>query len=143
LAVTGYAEVSDIAWRERELLDVLLFKLETQRLVVESGDLRWLARSTREIGLVLEQIRLAEITRAVELEALAALSGLTSDCTLADLAHAAPSPWAELFRAHRVAFMTLTADIHDAARACSEALDDACSASEQHLAALGAGDLTG
>ncbi len=90
----GFAEVSDILWRERELLDVLLFKLETEKLLLDAGELRWLSRSTREIELVLEQLRLTEINRAIEVDALATQLGLPSDSTLTALAEAAPSPWA-------------------------------------------------
>ena len=82
----GFAEVSDILWRERELLDVLLFKLETEKLLLDAGELRWLSRSTREIELVLEQLRLAEMNRAVEVAALATQLGLPADSNLAALA---------------------------------------------------------
>ena len=141
--MTGFAEVSDILWRERELLDVLLFKLETEKLLLDAGELRWLSRSTREIELVLEQLRLAEVNRAIELDALATQIGLPSDSTLAALAEAAPSPWGELFRAHRTAFHSLTAQIDALAEANRASLDDACSSAETALVALGAADLAG
>jgi hypothetical protein len=141
--VIGFAEVSDILWRERELLDVLLFKLETEKLLLDAGELRWLARSTREIELVLEQLRLAEVNRAIEVEALATQLALPSDSTLASLAEAAPSPWGDLFRAHRAAFQSLTAQIDALAEANRAWLDDACSRAETALVALGAADLAG
>jgi len=141
--VTGFAEVSDILWRERELLDVLLFKLETEKLLLDAGELRWLSRSTREIELVLEQLRLAEVNRAIELDALATQLRLPSDSTLAALAEAAPSPWGELFRAHRTAFHSLTAQVDALAEANRAALDVACSSAEATLVALGAADLAG
>lgn len=141
--VTGFAEVSDILWRERELLDVLLFKLESEQLFLGTGDVRWLARSTREVELVLEQVRLTELTRAVEVAALATQLGLSPDATLAGLAEVAPSPWGELFLAHRAAFRTLTDEIALLAEANRDALHAACETAERSLLALGAGELAG
>jgi hypothetical protein len=141
--VTGFAEVSDILWRERELLDLLLFKLESERLILRAGEVRWLARSTREVELVLEQIRLTEVTRAIEVGALAIDIGLPADASLAALADVAPSPWGELFLAHRKAFATLTREIGEVAELNRGALLEACAASELVLVNLGEGELAG
>ena len=134
--MTGFAEVSDILWRERELLDVLLFKLDSERLLLRAGSVRWLARSTHEVDLVLEQLQLVEISRALEVDDLAAQLGLPTGATLADLATVAPSPWAELFHAHRAAFRTLIDEVTDLAETNERALREACAASRQNLAAL-------
>ena len=131
-----FAAVSDVLWRERELLDVLLFKLDQERLLLADGNVRWLARATHEIGLVLEQIRLIELTRAIEVDALATELGLEVGPTLADLADAAPSPWGELFAAHRIAFASLWEQIEACARANRRSLDDAWQSAQQTLLAL-------
>jgi hypothetical protein len=141
--VTGFAEVSDILWRERELLDVLLFKLESEQLLIGAGKLRWLSRATREIDLVLEQLRLTELTRAIEVEALAISLGLAPDSPLSSLADAAPSPWSDLFRAHRAAFQRLSDEITAIAEANRVALDVACETTERALISLGAAELAG
>ena len=39
----GLSEVSNILWRQRQLLELLLFKLEEEQLVLKSGSTRWLA----------------------------------------------------------------------------------------------------
>jgi hypothetical protein len=134
--VTGFAEVSDILWRERELLDVLLFKLDSERLLLRAGNVRWLARSTHEVDLVLEQLQLVEVTRALEVDDLAAQLGLQPGATLAELAAVAPTPWAELFHAHRAGFRTLVDEVAQLAEANQRALREACGMSEQNLAAL-------
>src|SRR5450432_2354224 len=136
--VADFAEVSDILWRERELLDVLVFKLDSERLLLEAGAVRWLARSTREVDLVLEQLGLTEVTRALEVHALAAELGLPPNAGLAAVADAAPSPWGELFHAHRAAFRTLIGEITDLAEANRIALTDACASTERALTAVGA-----
>ena len=134
--MSGFAEVSDILWRERELLDLLLFKLDTERLLIRSGSVRWLARSSHEVDLVLEQLQLVEITRALEVDGLAARLGLPPGPTLSDLGAAAPTPWAELFHAHQTAFRTLVEEVTNLAQANQRALREACVTSERNLAAL-------
>jgi hypothetical protein len=131
--VADFAELSDLLWHERELLDLLVFKLESERLLVESGAVRWLARSTREVDLVLEQLGLTEVTRALEVDAVAKQLGLPPNASLTELADAAPSPWGELFHAHRAAFRTLIAEISSLAGANRIALTEACASSERVL----------
>ena len=92
---------------------------------------------------MLEQLRLAEVNRAIEVDALASQLGLPADSTLAALAEAAPSPWGELFRAHRTAFHSLTAQIDALAEANRASLDDACVTAETRSSTLGAAELAG
>ncbi|MGF1648653.1 MAG: flagellar export chaperone FlgN [Kineosporiaceae bacterium] len=107
----GFAEVSGVLWRERELLELLLFKLEEEQLVLAGGRARWLPHATREVEAVLGGIRRAELLRRVELERLAGELGLSGDVPLRELADASPPPWDELFRSHRAAFLALTGEI--------------------------------
>ena len=119
----GLAEVSGILWKERELLELLLFKLEEEQLVLASGRARWLAHATREVEFVLEQIRATELLRAVEVDAVAAELGLEPNPSLNALAQAAPEPWGDLLRGHRDAFLNLTADIQNLANANKDLLE--------------------
>lgn len=107
----GLHEVSAILWRERNLLELLLFKLEEEQLVLSSGRTRWLANATREVEAVLDEIRSAEIARAVAADSAARELGLSADAGLRALADAAPEPWDELLRAHHEAFLSLTGEI--------------------------------
>jgi len=139
----GLAEVSDILWRERELLDVLLFKLEEEQLLLAAGKVRWLSRATREVELVLEQIRLTELTRSMEVDAVAASIGLDPNPSLSNLADAAPAPWADLFRAHRTAFLTLTQEISALAEANREFVSTAYHSAQETLRTLGGATVDG
>ncbi len=38
----SFDELSAVLWRERELLETLLFKLEAEELIIASGRSRWL-----------------------------------------------------------------------------------------------------
>ena len=42
----GLSEASNILWRQRHLLELLLFKLEVEQTLLASGRLRWLAHQS-------------------------------------------------------------------------------------------------
>jgi len=107
----GLRDVSAILWRERHLLELLLFKLDEEQLVLAAGRSRWLARATREVEMVLEEIRQTELERAIEVTRVATELGVPSDASLRQLAEAAPAPWCGLLLEHRAAFLALTDEI--------------------------------
>ena len=41
-------DLSNLLWRERELLELLVFKLEEEQLLLTAGKSRWLPQATRE-----------------------------------------------------------------------------------------------
>jgi hypothetical protein len=111
------SDLSSILWREREMLELLLFKLEEEQLILASGKGRWLAHATREVEVVLDQIRRTEVVRAAEVEVLGAQLGLGLDPSLGQLADSAPPPWGDLLREHRKAFLALAAEVNAIAEA--------------------------
>ncbi|GAA4344830.1 flagellar export chaperone FlgN [Angustibacter luteus] len=129
----GLAEVSTVLWTERELLELLLFKLEEEQLVLASGRARWLAHATREVEMVIEQIRGAELSRAVAVDELAAELGLLPGPSLTALADAAPAPWSEMLRDHRQAFLDLTDEISQISKSNRELLLQAARTSREVL----------
>jgi hypothetical protein len=129
----GLEAVSRILWKERELLELLLFKLEEEQLVLASGRSRWLAHATREVEAVLEEIRRMELLRSVEVDSAAADLGLGAGVSLGALADAAPSPWDELLRTHRQSFLALTAEIHAVAASNRELLTAGQRATQETL----------
>jgi hypothetical protein len=104
-------EVSNILWRERQLLELLLFKLEEEQLLLAAGRSRWLAHATREVETVLGEIKRVELTRAVEVEAVAVELGLAPTASLRELAETAPAPWDAVLEDHREAFLLATQEI--------------------------------
>ena len=94
-------ELSALLWRERELLDVLTFKLEEEQLLLTSGKSRWLPHGTREVEQVLGHLAQASLARTIEAAVVAEVWGLPTDASLAELAAAAPEgAWAEILTAH-------------------------------------------
>ncbi len=130
------SELSDVLWTERNLLELLLFKLEEEQLVLTSGRTRWLGHATREVETVLDQIRDAELGRSVESDAVALELGLAPGSGLAALAEHAPAPWDELLRAHRDAFVTLTTEIAQMADGNRELLAMSHRATQETLLSL-------
>jgi len=107
----GLQEVSTTLWQERNLLELLLFKLEQEQLLLASGRTRWLSRATREVEIVLERIREAELMRSIEVENVAPSLLLPPGPSLRQLAENAPPPWDTMFADHRQAFLELTEEI--------------------------------
>jgi len=100
-------------WRERQLLELLVFKLDEEQLLLGAGRARWVNHASREVEIVLEQLRAAELLRAVKVEVAATELGLGSYPGLRSLAQASPEPWASIFGRHRQAFLELTGEIRD------------------------------
>jgi len=129
-------KLSEVLWHERTLLELLLFKLEEEQLLLTSGRTRWLAHATREVESVLAQIREAELARAVEASAACTLLGLADGVSLSELAAAAPAPWDELLLQHRQGFAALTAEISQLADGNRELLAMSHRATQETLASL-------
>ncbi|MGC1511559.1 MAG: flagellar export chaperone FlgN [Acidimicrobiales bacterium] len=118
----GLREVSNILWRERHLLELLLFKLEEEQLLLASGRSRWLARATSEVEMVMGEIRQVELARAIELDAATVSMGLGAGVSLKELAEKAPPPWNGLFLEHHRGFLEITDEIASLARINRELL---------------------
>lgn len=106
-------KLSLILWRERELLELLAFKLELEQLVLASGRTRWLSATTREVEEVLATLRETEVLRAVAADEAAAELGLAPNPSLSELAQAASEPWTSILTDHREAFLTATREIRE------------------------------
>ena len=118
----GLPEVSTILWRERRLLELLVFKLDAQQLLLGSGRERWLTHASDELESVLEELRHVEVLRAMEVDAVANVLGLPPGPSLSELAAAAPPPFDDLLGQHRAALLELAAEVRDRSRLNSEAL---------------------
>lgn len=133
----GLREVSAVLWKERHLLELLLFKLEEEQLLLAAGRNRWLPRATREVEMVLEEIRHTELERAVEVERVAAALGLPHDASLRMLAEATAPPWRGLLSEHREAFLSLTDEVTQMVQANRELLSRGQKAVRDVLANFG------
>jgi hypothetical protein len=129
-------EVSQTLWRERQLLDLLVCKLEVEQLVLAAGRTRWLPAVTREVEYVLAEVKQVELLRAVLIDAVAAQLGLQPGCTLRELAEAAPNPWDTILEQHRIAFLTTSEELRAVARINRDLLAQGARAVQDALAWL-------
>lgn len=130
------ADFCRILWRERELLELLLFKLDEEQLVLASGRSRWLAHATREVEAVLDQIRRSEQVRTLQTDLVALELGLGAGPSLAAVARSAPEPYAAMLLSHRDAFLSLTAEITELAQANRRLLHEGMVSLSEALAAV-------
>ncbi len=122
LTAMSMEDLSLVLWRERELLETLLYKLEVEKLVLASHSTRWLAPAAREVEAVLETIRATELLRAVAADSAATSVGLASNPSLRALAEAVGEPWHTILMEHHKAFVTYTRDLVDIAATNRELL---------------------
>ena len=133
----GTQRLSALLWEERELLELLVFKLEEEQLLLTSGKTKWLTHATREVEQVLERLRTADLGRAVAVAGLAKEWGTSEDATLRELVAAAPpGPWTEIFNAHLQAMTELTVKIRDLRDVNEQFLRTAARSAQETLAGL-------
>lgn len=132
-------KLSQILWRERELLELLSFRLETERLILVNGRTRWLVQATREIEEVLASLRETEVLRAVAADVAADELGLPPNPSLAVLAEATGEPWRSILFEHRDAMVAIAREIADLSEQDRELLSAGFRAAQETLAAIGGG----
>jgi hypothetical protein len=110
----GYSAVSALLWREREALQLLLFKLVEEQLILQAGQTRLLPDANQEIELAVDQLRCAEVLRAAEVDAIAEQLEVVELPTLAEFSEAAPEPWATVFTEHRESLRQLVDEVETA-----------------------------
>jgi hypothetical protein len=135
------SDASNILWRERQLVELLVFKLEEEQLIFAAGRRRWLARATREVESVVGEIRRVELEWAVHVADAGRELGISDAPTLRDLASLTPTPWDGIFTEHRRALLGLAQEI-DAINASNRKLSQGGhEAAHGTLGGMGAGDI--
>jgi hypothetical protein len=130
----AFGALTDVLWRERDILEGLLYKLTAQQMVLRGGDSRWLARADAEVRTAAEALQDFEVLRAAEVDLIVRHYGLPADTSLRELAETASEPWPTVLLDHRESLRALTYEIDAVAvdnrrllqageRATREALD--------------------
>ncbi|GAA3871473.1 hypothetical protein GCM10022243_40950 [Saccharothrix violaceirubra] len=135
-------ETSAALWRQRELLSMLLYKLQVESLVLASGRTRWLGTATHEVERVLARVREADVLRAVLVDTLVDELGLAPGASLAEIAEHVGEPWRDVFTEHRTALLAISAEISGAVRENRDRLTVGARAVRDALDAVG-GDGSG
>jgi hypothetical protein len=119
-----FGGLASLLWRERELLDRLLYKLTVQRVIFEAGLTRWFEKSDLAVRAAAKALQEHEVARAIETDRILRRYGLAADATLSQLAAVAPQPWPDLLQDHRDALRSLTEEIDEVAEGSRELLSD-------------------
>lgn len=131
------SDVSNILWRERQLLELLLFKLEEEQMILAGGRTRWLPHATREVETVLGELKRLELDRALVLDSASAELGLTEPPTLKRLGQLVTGPWRRIFEDHRAALLELAQEIDTLAQTNRDLLGRGHQATREALRVLG------
>jgi hypothetical protein len=133
----GLQSFSDVLFQERRLLELLLFKLDEEQLVLEAGRTRWLALASREVETVLDELNKVELGRSVAFASVAPDLGLGTDATHQSVVDAVDPPWDSLFADHQRELKALMGEVLDAAASSRALLRDGYDTIRQALEATG------
>jgi hypothetical protein len=116
-ATRELSQLNEVLWAERRLLDVLLYRLVSAKLVLAADEKRFIPLAMAEVERTLEKIRVAELQRSLVIGRLALAWGVPrEELSLVQLVDWAPEPARTLFEDHRTACMELTAEIEQVSR---------------------------
>lgn len=134
----GTNELSALLWKERELLELLHFKLEEEHLLLVSGKSQWISLATREIENILEKVHAAGLNRALEASQVATQWGIDAASPLSRIIEAAPAgPWNDILTAHLTALRDTTAEVTRLRDTNEQYLRAAFRSTQETLATLG------
>jgi hypothetical protein len=128
---------SDVLFQERRLLEMLLFKLETEHVLLETGRTRWLAFASREVDMVLDELNKVELARSVTLAGLIPELGLGHDATLARVVESTTAPWDTIFAEHQKELRSLMGQVLDSAESSKSRLREGYNSIRMALEATG------
>ncbi len=130
-------DLAAVLWRQRELLERLVYRLECEQLLLAAGRTRFLAMATAEVETLLEELRVVEMQRAAASDRLSAEVDLPAGASLEELAGSVQPPWTEVLIEHRHALLTLTGELSALAETNRHLMAAGMKAVESALAGLG------
>ncbi|BEP14244.1 hypothetical protein acdb102_25550 [Acidothermaceae bacterium B102] len=126
--------------RETGLMELLLFKLQQEHLMLAAGQDRWLHHATAEVNLVMEQLHQATATRTATSMSLSVDAGLPANATLGQLSQSAATSapeWSSLLESQRQHLRDLLRQIEHVGRINREILASRLSVTRDALVMLG------
>lgn len=138
----GLQALADTLWEERQLAELLLYKLVSARLILAADDRRHVGLALVEVERVIQAFRGAEAQRSRTVERIADdLDVPPGELRLAVLAEEAPEPWRTVFGDHRERFLALTTEIEEAAMENRRLLSAALNGIHESLSELTIGEV--
>lgn len=132
-------ELSMHLMREREMLELLLFKLDVQQMLLATGRTRWIPQTANEIERVIAAMPALSLTRDTLLVSVGVEWGVPEAATLRELIDAAPSDaWREVMNGHLTAMIALADEIGELKKLNEQRLRTAVRVTQETIAGLGA-----
>ncbi|WP_232527898.1 flagellar protein FlgN [Microbacterium suaedae] len=126
-------------WRERELLELMLFKLETLQTLLATGQNRWISHATVEVERVVDALSSVSLLRATMVASVGEEWGAGGNASLRELIENAPEDvWRDVFREHRDAMLRLATEIQGAKDVGEQRVRTALRVTQETIAGLGA-----
>ena len=124
--------------RERDLLELMLFKLETQQTLLGTGRSRWVGHTAGVVERGAEAMTTAALERATFVTAVAAEWGAPEVETLSELVAVAPTDgWREVLQGHQAAMVALADEIGEMKTVNEMRLRSALRVTQETIAGLG------
>jgi flagellar biosynthesis/type III secretory pathway chaperone len=130
-------DLAAVLWRQRELLERLVYRLECEQLLMAAGRTRFLALATAEVEALLEELTVVELQRAGIADRVSVEAGVEPGAGLEEIAGSVQPPWTEVLLEHRHALLTLTAELSALAETNRHLMAAGLRAVEQAMAGLG------
>lgn len=129
--------LADTLWAERHVVEYLLFKLVTAKLVLGADERRFISLALDEVDRVVTALREAERRRTAVLARVAATWGApVADLSLGELATRCSEPLRTVFLDHQDGFRKLATQIEEAAAANRKLASAALTHVQETLGAL-------
>ena len=136
--------LADTLWGERRLVEFLLYKLTSAKLLLAGDERQFVPAALGEVDQVLAALRDAERAREDAVADIARSTGAAADTlSLSRLATEAPEPYRTVFGEHRQVFLQLSEEIEQVAAANRALASSALSAVNATLVAFNTEPSTG
>ncbi|WP_439593533.1 flagellar export chaperone FlgN [Microbacterium sp.] len=124
--------------REREMLELLLFKLDVQQMLLATGRTRWIPQTAKEIERVIAAMPALALTRDTLVVSVGSEWGAPEAKTLKELIDAAPTDaWREVMTGHLTAMIDLATEIGELKKLNEQRLRTAVRVTQETIAGLG------
>jgi flagellar biosynthesis/type III secretory pathway chaperone len=133
-------DLAAVLWRQRDLLERLVYRLECEQLMLAAGRTRFLATATAEVETLVSELRVLELQRAAVSEKAALAARVAPEATLEEIAMAVQPPWTGVLLEHREALLVLTRELGALAETNRTLMAAGLRAVEAALASLGGAD---
>lgn len=132
-------DLAAVLWRQRDLLERLVYRLECEHLLLAAGRTRFLPLATAEVEELLGELRVLELQRAAAADRVAAEVDLDEGSGLERLASAVQPPWTGVLLEHREALLVLVGELAALAETNRSLMAAGMKAVESAIAGMGAG----